>query len=42
MAGNAKAFGFLMGQAMRALAGKADPIRLKALLQQALQSKKNE
>ena len=41
-AGKEKAFGFLMGQAMRALAGKADPIRLKTLLQQALQTEKRE
>ena len=41
-AGTAKAFGFLMGQAMRALSGKADPIQLQALLKQALEMKEGE
>ncbi|GHV28281.1 aspartyl/glutamyl-tRNA(Asn/Gln) amidotransferase subunit B [Clostridia bacterium] len=36
-AGEEKVFGFLMGQAMKALKGKADPNKLKELLADALQ-----
>jgi len=35
-AGNEKVFGFLMGQAMKALAGKGDPAALKQLLEKSL------
>ncbi|MDR0396529.1 MAG: Asp-tRNA(Asn)/Glu-tRNA(Gln) amidotransferase subunit GatB [Oscillospiraceae bacterium] len=35
--GKEKVFGYLMGQAMKALKGKGDPNRLKALLKQALE-----
>lgn len=36
-AGKEKAFGFLVGQAMRALGGKADPQRLRRLLREQLE-----
>ena len=35
-AGNQKVFGFLVGQAMKALKGKADPKKINELLRKAL------
>ena len=35
-AGNQKVFGFLVGQAMKALKGKADPKKINELLRRAL------
>ena len=35
--GNAKVFGFLVGQAMKALKGKADPKKVNELLKKALE-----
>lgn len=40
LSGKEKAFGFLMGQIMRSLKGKADPAMLKARLGQALETLK--
>ena len=34
--GNAKVFGFLVGQTMKALGGKADPKKVNALLRRKL------
>ena len=40
--GSAKAFGFLMGQAMKAAGGRADPKLLSAALREALDGTGNE